>query len=117
MNINKSHICSYVDNIIKIEEFNFDHILLDKKSYGNILIYGISYKTLVGAKPLYIRFDKLDEFVRVYDGTRYLVLFGGKKYDFTYNRFRYLMEVKCGITFVISHNYVKKTKLKNSDLS
>ena len=32
-------------------------------------------KTLMGAKPLCIRFDKIDGFIRVYDGTRYLVLF------------------------------------------
>ena len=53
-----------------------------------------------------ISFDKIDEFIRVYDGTRYLVLFG-KKYDFIYNRIRYLKEVKSGITYVISHNYAK----------
>ena len=46
---------------------------MDKKSYKNILIYGISYKNLIGAKPLRIMFNKVDEFIRVYDGTRYLV--------------------------------------------
>ena len=29
-------------------------------------------------KPLRIRFDKVDRFIKVYDGTRYLVLFGTK---------------------------------------
>ena len=37
-------------------------------------------KTLIGPKPLYIRFDKTDGFIRVYDGTRYFVCFGPKKY-------------------------------------
>ena len=32
----------YFDEIIKIEDFNFD-ILLDEKSYENILIYDVSY--------------------------------------------------------------------------
>ena len=52
----------YFDDIIKIEDFDFDIILLDEKSYENILI---------GAKSLRIKFDKVDEFIRVYDGTRY----------------------------------------------
>ena len=33
-----------------------------------------------------IRFDSVNGFIRVYDGTRCLVLFGGEKYDFTYNK-------------------------------
>ena len=33
----------------------------------NILIYDISYKTLIGAKPLQIRFTKIDGFIRFYD--------------------------------------------------
>ena len=37
-------------------------------------------------KPLGIRFDKIDGFIKVYDGTRYLVLFGSEKYDSIYNR-------------------------------
>ena len=43
------------------------------------------------AKPLCIRFDKIDGFIRVYDRTRYLVLFGSEKYDSIYNRIRYLI--------------------------
>ena len=54
---------------------------MDKKSYRNILIYDISYKTLIGAKPLRIKFDKVDRLIRVYHGTWYLVLFGGEKCD------------------------------------
>ena len=38
-------------------------------------------KTLIGAKPLCIRFDKINGFIGVYDGTKYLVLFGVEKYD------------------------------------
>ena len=61
----------------------------------------------MGAKPLLIRFDKVNEFITVYDGTRYLVLFGDEKYYFIYNRIRYLIGVKSGITYVISHIYAK----------
>ena len=59
------------------------------------------------AKPLRVRFDKIDGFIRVYDGTRYLVLFGSEKYNSIYNKIRYLISVKGGITYVISHNYSK----------
>ena len=56
-----------------VRDYHFSNILLDKKLYENpcenILIYDISYKTFLGAKPLRIRFD---------DGTRYLALFGLK---------------------------------------
>ena len=104
----KNRMCYHFDDIIKIEDFDLDNILVDEKSYKNILAYDISYKTLNGAKPLRIRFDKIDGFIiRVYDGTRYLVLFGGEKYDFIYNRIRYFIEVKSGITYAISRNYAK----------
>ena len=52
-----------------------------EKSVENILVYGISYKPLIGVKPLRIRFDRVDGFIRVYDGTRYLLLFRSEKYD------------------------------------
>ena len=64
-------------------------------------------KTLIGIKPLRVRFYKADEFVRVYDGARYLVLFWDEKYDFICNRIAYLIRVKSGITYVFSHNYAK----------
>ena len=48
---------------------------MDEKSHENVLIYDISYKILIGPKPLCIRFEKVDGFLRVYDGIRYLVLF------------------------------------------
>ena len=72
----------------------------------HILVYNISYKNLIG-KPFTIRCDELDGFIRIYDGTRYLVLFESEKYDSIYNRIRYLGSVKSGITYTISHNYAK----------
>ena len=72
----KDCIWYYFNDIIKTEDFDFDNILIDEKSYENILGYNISYKSLIESKPLRIRFDKIDEVIRVYDGTRYLVLFG-----------------------------------------
>ena len=66
---------------------NFDNILINEKSYENILA---SYKTLMGDKPMRIRFDKVNGFTTAYNETRYLVLFGPEKYDAIYNRIRYL---------------------------
>ena len=37
----------------------------------------------------------------------YLVLLGGEKNDFIYSRIRYLIGVKSGVRYVISHNYAK----------
>ena len=47
-------MCHYFDDIIKIEDFYFDSMLLNEKSYENVLISGILYKTLIGAKHLHI---------------------------------------------------------------
>ena len=61
---------------IRFEDFDFDNILIDEKSYENVLIYNISQRTLIGPTPLRIRFDKIDGFIRVCNGTRYLISFG-----------------------------------------
>ena len=50
------------------------------------------------AKPLNIRFDKVNGFIRVYDGARYLVLFRPEKYDLIYNKIRYVIRQKSCIT-------------------
>ena len=71
------------------------------------MIYDTSYKTLIGAKLLRIRFDKVVGFIRVFDGTRYLVLLGPEKYEAIYNRIKYLISQKIRITYVFSHNYAK----------
>ena len=55
------------------------------------MIYDISCKILIVARLLGMRFDKINGFVRVYDGTRYLILFGIKIYNGIYNRVRYLI--------------------------
>ena len=97
----KNRTCWYFDDITKIEDFNLDNILTDEKSYENVLVYNVLCNALI------ISFDKVDGFIRVYDGTRYLVLFGSEKNDFIYNRIRYRLGVKSGITYVIFHNCAK----------
>ena len=50
---------------------------------------------------------KIHGFIRVYDGNRYLKLFQIEKYNENLNRIWYLIGLKSGITYVISHNYTK----------
>ena len=75
------------------------------------MIYDISYKTLIGSKPLRIRFNKIDGFIRICDGTRYLTLFGSKKYDAIYDRIKHLVSmkisIKSSITYIFFHYLVK----------
>ena len=84
------------------------------KDHENILVYNTLYKRLIGSKSLDIRFDKINGFIRVYDATRYLVLFEREKYDSICNRIRYLISVKSGITYIVFHNYKKKQNKKNN---
>ena len=61
----KNRTCYYFDDIIKIEDFDLDNISMDENSYENIFVYNISYKSLIDSKPLRIRFNKIDGFMRV----------------------------------------------------
>ena len=45
-----------------------------------------------------------DGFIRVYDGNRYLILFGSEKYDAIYDRIGNLVSQKRGITYVFPHD-------------
>ena len=66
----ENRTCYYFDDIMKVIDIYSGDILLDEKSYKtyeNILIYDISYKTFMGSTPLRIRFDKIDGFIKIYD--------------------------------------------------
>ena len=41
-------------DIMKVENINVHNILLDEKSYENILVYNILYTKFIDAKPLRI---------------------------------------------------------------
>ena len=55
--------CCIIHNISKSAAIN----LLESCMPENV-----SCKTLIGPKPLRIRFEKIDRFNRIYDGARYL---------------------------------------------
>ena len=103
----KDSTCYQFNDIIKLEDFDIDNILINKKLHENILIYDIPYKTFIDPKPLHIRFDKIDRFIRIYDGARCLALFGSEKYNFTHNRTRCLISLKNSITYIFSHYFAK----------
>ena len=109
----KNDTCFYFDDIIRFwdRDINFNDILLDKKlykeKYENILIHDISYKSSTSTKPLRIRFDKVDRFIKIHDKVRYLVLFDYSHYDKTCDKIKYLVSKKCGITDSINHNFAR----------
>ena len=75
-----------------------------------ILILGLFYlwhfikNYFYDSIPLRIRFDKIDGFIKIFDGIRYLVLFS-YLYDKICNRIKYLVSEKSGITDSISYNF------------
>ena len=79
---------------MRVKDINFSDILFNEKSYKSyedILIYAVSYKTFMGSKPLCISFSEIDEFIRICDGIRFFLLFASQPYDVVYNRIRYLI--------------------------
>ena len=69
------------------------------------MFYKKKKKSLIDSNPLRIIFDKKDGFIRLCDGTRFLVLLVIAKYDSIYDKIRYIISVKSGSTYVFSHNY------------
>ena len=61
-----------------------------------------------------LKFVNVDGFIRLYDGTRYLVLFVNEKYASIFNRVRYLVSIQSGIKKIISHSYTN-TKVDSYD--
>ena len=111
-------MCYYFDDIMEIDnDINVDRILLDEKSYENILVYEILYKKIMDVKPLWIRFKKVDGIINIYDGIRYLELsdsynegfykIDSRRPNAIYDRINYLISEKSGITDSINHNFAR----------
>ena len=54
-----------------------------------------------------IWFEKLDGFIKNYDGIKYLILFASERYNASYDRINYLVSRKSGITYSINHNFAR----------
>ena len=76
-------------------DIDLSDILLDEKLYKekheNILGYDISYKTSMSAKPLLIRYDEIDGFIKVHNGIKYLVLLDCSWFDKICDRIKYFL--------------------------
>ena len=86
-NIIENRTCYYFDDRIRIEVFDFDNSLMSEKSYINFWHF---VENIDWPKNHCVS----NGFIRVYNGTRYLFLFGPEKYDATCNRIRCLIGVK-----------------------
>ena len=62
---------------------------------------------ILRSKPLWVMFDKVDEFIRIYDSPSYLTLLDSEKYYAICNRVRYHVSLKSGTTYICSHYYTK----------
>lgn len=62
---------------------------------------------MIGGKPIRVWIDKIDEFIGIYDESRYLVLFAREKNELIYNRIRYPASQKSGYTYDFSCIYAK----------
>ena len=94
----KNNTCYYFNVLMAAMDIDSWNILLDEKLYKNILIYDIWHKAFMGLKSLGIWFNKIEWFFKIYDGIKYLILFGHNWYDETCDKIRYLICKKSGIT-------------------
>ena len=95
----KNYMRYYFDDIIRFwdRDIEFRDVLLDENSYEtyeNILIHNISNKTSMDAKPLHIRFDKIDGFIKIHNKIRCLVLFYYSYCDKICDKSKYLKSEK-----------------------
>ena len=97
---------------LKYNTYNADTIFKYIWHYA----YDISYKNFISAKPLLIWFEKLVEFIKIYDAITYLVLFASGRYNAVYNGIKYLKSEKSGIKSSINHNFVRVRIYSNFSL-
>ena len=107
----KNRVCFYFDDIVNGTKINFSNISLNInriKSYENISVYKISYKTPTGSKPLRMRLDKINKFIMSLGGEiKQLVLFDYKLLDKICDITKYLINIKSGIKNSINYNLGK----------
>ena len=103
----KNRTCYYFDDVMRAwdidVEIDFSDISLEEKLYKenneNILIHEISYKSSTDAKPLLIRYDKIDGFIKIHNKIRYLVLFDW--FDKVYDRIKHLISENVVLQIVL----------------
>ena len=56
----------------------------------------------MGVKPLHIRFDEIDGFIRIYDGIGYFVLFASERYNKICDTIRYHLSKKVVLQILLA---------------
>ena len=72
------------------------------------ILYNISYKTSTGPKPLRIGFDKIDGVLISHDSKiKHFILFDYELFNKFWDKIKYLISKKSGITNRINHTFWK----------
>ena len=103
----KNRTCCNFDDVMKARDIDSGNILWEEKIYKNNLIYDNSHKIFMGSKPLRIWFDKIEGFIKIYDGIRYLVILDHSWFDEICDINKYLMSEKNSITDSINCNVAR----------
>ena len=78
----KNQTYYFFDDMINIKDFDSNLLKIDKKSYKNIDIYYIGHITMKDSdyvkinsvNPLYLIIEKVDGYIEVKNGNRYVIL-------------------------------------------
>ena len=98
----KRRVCYYLDDTINDTEINFKNISLDKKSYENTSVSKKLYKTPASAKPLPVRFSKIDGFIISFDGEiKHLVLLDYKYFNKICDKIQFLIRKKVILKIIL----------------
>ena len=96
-----------------IDHLHLKNILLNKRSYENILTYYVANKTSYSEKPLHIIFGEVDGYLRKYDRTKYLTLFPPDgKYGIMFERIKYHISQESNNSDGYYHMFINTWKLK-----
>ena len=58
----------------------------------------------MGSRPVRIRFDKIDGFIKIYDGIRYLIILDHDRLDKIWDSIKYVISEKSVITESINND-------------
>ena len=78
----KSCTCCYLDDLININDIDFENIISDEKLYENTCVYYLCLlQNTYSVKPLRAIFHKIIEYIKDYDESKYLALISSSKKD------------------------------------
>ena len=95
----KNRIYYFFDDMINIKHLDPNEIMVDEKSYKNILIYHIGYvtpkdlscTTINSVNPLYLIINKTNGYIEESNGNKYLTLVPTNKSKNTLKKYEELL--------------------------